>query len=118
MEDSDRSPLSDVASVFNNSLIASYVDPDLSSISVVSYRQHCTELALFFKLHSGFVADTGVDCYAVDNVANQYRFTVSYIFQSSVANYSFTLLTKTTEVLPLISLQSVFPAFNWAEREI
>jgi NADH:ubiquinone oxidoreductase subunit C len=28
------------------------------------------------------------------------------------------VITKTTETTPLISSQSLFPAFNWAEREI
>lgn len=97
-------------------IAASYTNK--SSVSFIVYRQHTHELANFLKLHSSFVVDMAIDCLAVDSLESKYRFTVSYMLQSSQGNFNYSIITKTNEIFALISLQSVFPAFNWSEREV
>jgi len=104
----------------NNIIIAGYknINEPKSLIHVVAYRQNLLEITTFFKLSSIYNYDIAVDALAVDVLENEYRFTVTYLIQSSTNNSSIRLETKTTENLFLISLQGIFPAFNWAEREI
>jgi NADH:ubiquinone oxidoreductase subunit C len=106
----------DLQEALNGAAVIAYTEANTSNLVV--YRQHTQELALFLKLHSAFSANIAVDCYAVDNVDAASRFTVVYALQSSTGNARFNIITKTTEVLALISLQGPFPAFNWAEREV
>ena len=47
-------------------IVASYIN--FNSISLVAFRQHTHELALFLKLHSALIASNAIDCYAVDNI--------------------------------------------------
>lgn len=91
---------------------------DDSSNNFVVYRQHAQELATFLKLHSACSVDTAVDCFATDSLESKFRFTITYALQSSQGNSSYSIITRTTETLALMSLQAVFPAFNWSEREI
>ena len=83
-----------------------------SELNLIAYRQHTQALASFLKLHSEYNVDTAIDCFSTDTPETKYRFTVTYLLQSSQGNLGYTVSTKTTEVLALLSMQSVFPAFN------
>lgn len=87
-------------------------------LTFISYRQHSVELATFLKLHSSCLVDTAIDCVAIDSLNSKYRFTITYMLHSSLGNIAYNIITKTNDIFPLISLQSIYPAFNWAEREI
>jgi len=87
-------------------------------LSLVGYRENLLELATFMKLHSALQCDTALDCTVVDSVDAEYRFTAVYTLQSHLGNISYQLITKTNMLFPLVSLQSIYPAFNWAEREV
>jgi hypothetical protein len=92
------------------SIVAVYSSQN--TINVIAYRQHTVELALFLKHHSALLADIALDCYVVDKLDSTWRFTVTYALNSSVGNFNFNIITKTTPILAVVSLQSVFPAFN------
>ena len=104
----------------SNIIINAYNESHENSnlINVTSYRNCMLETATFFKLSSIYNCDIAIDTLAIDNIKNEYRFTVIYILQSSLFNYSLWITTKTKDGLALLSLQNIYPAFNWAEREI
>jgi len=85
---------------------------------VATYRQNMVEIVTFLRLSSVYNCDMAIDAFVVDCLENEYRFTVFYSVQSSINNVGFRLETKSTENLFLVSLQDIYPAFNWAEREI
>ena len=87
-------------------------------INIVSYHNSIISIATFCKLSSIFNYDSAIDAYAVDRIEDEYRFTISYNIQSSTNNIRCQLVTKTKDGLAIISMQDLYPAFNWAEREI
>ena len=100
-------------------LISSYYDQHESSIcSIAVFRQNAIKVATYIKLNSQLNYNMAIDAFSADNIENEFRFTVSYLFQSTSQNSGIRLVFKTNTSLALLSLQSVFPAFNWAEREI
>ena len=100
--------------------VASFKDSSEENchISLATFRQNTLEISTYFKLSSVWVIDNAVDAFVIDRLENEFRFTVVYQLQSTIFNYSLRLITKSKDGFALISLQSVFPAFNWAEREI
>jgi len=85
---------------------------------IVSYRAYMQEIAAYLKLSSNLVANISIDCIISDKLGEEFRFTITYIVKSFIGNTTFWLITKTNEVLPVISLHSIYPAFEWAEREV
>lgn len=85
---------------------------------LVAYRKSTEELCTVLKLSSVFNADMAVDALVVDNLENEFRFTITYIIQSTANSNYYYLVTKSADGLVLMSLQNIFSAFNWAEREI
>ncbi len=81
-------------------------------------RQEIICLLTYFKLSSNFNIDSPIDCLALDKIQELFRFTISYILQSSFQNIGLKVVTQTNEVKPLLSTQGIFPAMNWAEREM
>jgi len=75
-------------------------------------------LALFCKLHSLIRSSNAIDATVIDRINSDLRFNVIYLTQSVITNSRLTLMTWGSETKPILSLQSIFPAFNWAEREI
>jgi NADH:ubiquinone oxidoreductase subunit C len=78
----------------------------------VVHRGCTLEAATWLKLGSVFSYDIAVDAFAVDNLDSEYRFTITYILQSSLYNTSVRLETKTKDGLVLSSIQGLYPAFN------
>lgn len=110
--------LNNVVSPALNGLVISSHMSNEHVITFSSYRQATLELATYLKLSSVFKANSPIDCHVVDRIEDKFRFTVIYNVQSFNSNTRMQIITKTNDVLPLISLQSVYPAFNWAEREV
>ncbi len=106
-----------ISPALNGLIISSHISSD-RCITLAAYRQATLELATYLKLSSIFKANSPIDCHVVDRIEDKFRFTVIYNIQSFNSNTRMQLITKTNDVLPLISLQSVYPAFNWAEREV
>lgn len=92
-------------------VVSSHISDDFS-ITFLSYRQATLELATYLKLSSVFKANSPIDCHVVDRIEDKYRFTVIYNVQSFNNNARVQIVTKTNDILPLISLQGVYPAFN------
>jgi NADH:ubiquinone oxidoreductase subunit C len=97
-------------------IAASYIAPTI--LTLAAYRQTTIELATYIKLSSIFKATNPLDCYVVDSIESKYRFSIVYTIQSMGQNTLIRIVTKTNDTQPLISLQSIYPSFNWAEREI
>jgi NADH:ubiquinone oxidoreductase subunit C len=112
----------DLLLALQSSVVSGFVQGENSKcpavLSLVGYRQNLLELSTFLKLHSAVQCDTALDCNVIDCIDTEYRFTAIYTLQSHVGNVSYQLITKTNAVFPLVSLQSIYPAFNWAEREV
>jgi NADH:ubiquinone oxidoreductase subunit C len=88
-------------------------------LSLNSYRHSTTDALSILKFHSAFTANYPVDIAVIDSLEEyDARFTLVYILRDLLSGAIFHVITKTTETLPLISSQSLFPAFNWAEREV
>lgn len=98
-------------------IVSSHISND-HVVTFGTYRQATLELATYLKLSSIFKANSPIDCYVVDRIEDKFRFTAIYSIQSFNNNIRLQIISKTNDVLPLISLQSVYPAFNWAEREV
>jgi NADH:ubiquinone oxidoreductase subunit C len=99
---------------FNKSILHIYDDKcEFSSLlNIAVYRTSFFENATFFKLSSIYNCDIAVDALAIDSIENEYRFTVIYNIQSSLFNFGLRLSTKTKDGLAMISLQTIYPAFN------
>lgn len=89
----------------------------LTNSYVITSRQDMRTVAVFLKLNSLCRVTNAIDLTIVDSISNEYRFNINYQFQSTTTNTRWTLSTWTSEALPLLSMQSLYPAFNWAERE-
>jgi len=85
---------------------------------VLGGRWDMQHLALFLKLHSLTRATNAIDATVVDHLTADLRFQLLYLIQSPSINTRFILFTWASETKPAVSLQSIFPGFNWAEREI
>lgn len=88
-----------------------------NSFIVVS-RQEIRSFLAFLKLNSLLRVTNAIDITVVDNISEDLRFNVTYQFQSITCNSRWNISTWISETKPLLSLQRVFPAFNWAEREV
>jgi len=91
---------------------------DQSTYYILHYRSDMQSLALFCKLHSLIRSSNAIDATVIDRINSDLRFNVIYLTQSVITNSRLTLMTWGSETKPILSLQSIFPAFNWAEREI
>src|ERR1700722_12150856 len=75
-------------------------------------RQGVLKIASFFKLDSVYTCNIAVDIFIIDSLENNSRFTVIYNLNSSIGNFSMQLITKSNDMLSVISLQSIYPGFN------
>jgi NADH-quinone oxidoreductase subunit C len=93
--------------------------PEISNVLYVVYsRQDLASLISVLKLHSLTRATNAIDATVVDRLDHELRFNTIYMLQSYTTNSRYNLITWASETNPIVSLQSMFPAFNWAEREI
>lgn len=101
-------------------IVNAYTSPQngYELINVTSHLSTVVNIATFFKLISVYSCDMAIYAMVVDSIENEYRFTVIYSLQSISLNYSLNLITKTKDGLAMLSMQGLYPAFNWAEREI
>jgi NADH:ubiquinone oxidoreductase subunit C len=81
------------------------------------HRYNSESFFFYLKYGSDFSTRLLNDVIIIDNASDKFRFTVSYIFESFTALTFLRVVLKTTELLPIISLQSVFPTICWLERE-
>lgn len=98
------------------------VSPALNQ-EVVEYelciaKEKLRNISAFLKLHSIVRATNAIDLTVIDLVNQKQRFNVTYQLQSLTINSRWNINTWTSELEPLLSLQTLFPAFNWAEREV
>ena len=84
----------------------------MTQVCFIAYRQLLLSSISFLKLSSIWQFDNPIDIAIVDQINHKYRFTITYLLQSSIFNYSASLYTKTDESLAIISVQSLYPAFN------
>ena len=101
------------------SVVNNLEDPlDQNAYYIIHYRSDLQSIAIFCKLHSLVRGNNAIDATVVDNINDELRFNVIYLLQSTTTNTRYALITWGSEVKPVLSLQSLFPAFNWSEREI
>jgi hypothetical protein len=102
----------DLSFNFKEAIMAGFNDSGEAFLSFIVFRQSLLEAATFFKLSSIYNCDSAVDIFVLDQLENEYRFTIIYSLQSSIGNYTTNLITKTKDGLAIVSLQSIFPGFN------
>lgn len=85
---------------------------------IVVSRQEIRSFLAFLKLNSLLRVTNAIDITVIDNINKELRFNVTYQFQSVTCNSRWNISTWVSETKPLLSLQTIFPAFNWAEREV
>lgn len=105
---------------FNTNYQASVqnVEVQIANTYVVVSRQEIRSFMAFLKLNSLFRLSNAIDITVVDSVSKELRFNVTYQFQSITSNCRWNITTWVSEIKPLLSLQTMYPAFNWAEREV
>lgn len=112
------SELNEISSTaLTNLIVSGYVKND-ETVCLTAYRSSMPALAAYTKLSTLFVGNNPLDCYVVDRIDSAFRFTITYTIQSTLKNNALQLTTKTNDILPLISVQNLYPAFNWSEREV
>lgn len=85
---------------------------------IINSRQDLKTTTAFLKMHSLTRVTNAVDITVVDKINNEFRFNVNYQFLSPTINTRFIVSTWVSESTSLLSLQTIYPAFNWAEREV
>lgn len=85
---------------------------------IIVSRQDMRPITALLKLHSLTRVTNAIDITTLDNINYEQRFNVTYQFQSTTTNTRYTITTRSSESAPLLSLQSLYPAFNWTEREV
>jgi NADH:ubiquinone oxidoreductase subunit C len=72
----------------------------------------------FCKSNTLSQLDMLIDIVVSDNPKDKYRFILRYLLLSTTFNYRLTLITKSKELMFLLSVNSIFNSSNWLEREI
>lgn len=85
---------------------------------IISCRSNIKSLASFLKLNSLLRVCNSIDITVVDKINNNLRFNVNYQLLSVVTNTRYILSTFVSESHSIISLQTLYQSFNWAEREV
>ena len=85
---------------------------------IISHKTNLLDTSTFLKMHSLIKAINPIDIVVIDNIKGNNRFNIIYVIQSVSINNRFIISTYTNEISPIISIQNLFSAFNWAEREI
>jgi len=111
----------------NNNLKAYYTEynkdkpllaSQMANMYVVVSKQEIRSFMAFLKLNSLLRISNAIDITVVDNVNKELRFNITYQLQSITSNSRWNITTWVSETKPLLSLQTMYPAFNWAEREV
>lgn len=77
-----------------------------------------TYIAEELKLSVCHQALLPVDLMVVDSASEDgLRFSLHYVLKSLISQQTYIITSQTDELQPVASLQSLFPAMNWAERE-
>lgn len=105
---------------YNTSYSTTEVIPEfqIANNYVVVSRQEIRAFTVFLKLNSLLRVTNAIDITVVDNINKELRFSVNYQLQSITNNARWNITTWTSETKPLLSIQMLYPAFNWAEREV
>lgn len=93
-------------------------EAQIANSYVVVSRQEIRSFVVFLKLNSLLRVTNAIDITVVDNISKELRFSVNYQLQSTTNNARWNITTWASETKPLLSLQMLYPAFNWAEREV
>lgn len=85
---------------------------------IVVCRFNIKSLASFIKLNSITKATSAIDITVVDKINNNLRFNINYQLLSPLTNTRYVLSTFVSESQSILSLQTIYQSFNWAEREV
>jgi NADH-quinone oxidoreductase subunit C len=88
-----------------------------NKFNIITSRQETRQIVSFLKMHSIVRATNAIDISTVDRINHELRFNITYHLQSTTTNNRYSLSTWVSESNPILSLQTIYPAFNWAERE-
>jgi NADH dehydrogenase (ubiquinone) Fe-S protein 3 len=89
-----------------------------SEIEICSSRMGLLELMQILKQHTAFQYKTVVDIAASDMPSSDLRFNIRYLLLSQKYNSRISVLVRTSESLPVMSVVQLFNGANWLEREV
>jgi NADH:ubiquinone oxidoreductase subunit C len=84
----------------------------LHSMKIIVARQDLRPIAAILKLHSLTRFMNAIDAMIVDNINFDLRFGLNYQLLSTTTNSRCVITTRVSESVSLLSLQSLYPAFN------
>lgn len=102
--------------VFSSGMLSELV-LDQQGVIYFCHRQGIEGFFFYLKHSSDLNIKLLNDLIVIDNVTEKFRFTVTYVFENFITTAFWKIVLKTTELLPLLSLQSIFPTLGWLERE-
>jgi NADH:ubiquinone oxidoreductase subunit C len=104
--------------IFNGGFITDVFVNEGGELSINSFRESVVDSLALVKMSPQFLLNYPIDITIIDNIEEpEARFTLVYTLRSPVFGSAALIITKAADTLPLASSQSLFPAFNWAERE-
>jgi NADH-quinone oxidoreductase subunit C len=111
--------ISESEDIFNGGFITDAFIKEDDGLSVNSFRESIIDSLALVKMSPQFLLNYPIDIAVIDNIEElEARFTLVYTLRSPVFGSTALIITKAADTLPLASSQSLFPAFNWAEREV
>lgn len=72
----------------------------------------------FLRYSAQFLVDLVVDLVVYDRPECFLRFFVVYVLRSTVFNTLIFVRTQVSEIMPLVTVSSLFFGFSWLEREV
>jgi NADH/F420H2 dehydrogenase subunit C len=94
------------------------VDNNLNSVTLTTRPEHVYDLLQLLRDHSDTQFRGFIDMTATDYPTRDERFEVVYLLQSYVYTTRCTVVVSLDEFTPLSSVVALYPAANWAEREM
>jgi NADH:ubiquinone oxidoreductase subunit C len=81
-------------------------------------KEHAYLLIFFLKFHYLTKVDCFIDITVIDRINKKNRFTIIYNLLSFFYNMRFFVKIKITEITKILSINTIFFASNWYEREV
>jgi len=103
--------------MINNVVPSALISDHEVEFELQTTSQHLLHVLETLKLHSLTQLKNLVEITAVDSPANELRFYISYFLISTQYNSRVRVSVQTNEMLPVISVTSLFNSANWYERE-
>lgn len=94
------------------------IDLVIKALVLVTSFLNIFGLLAFLRYSAQFLVDLVVDLVVYDRPECFLRFFVVYVLRSTVFNTLIFVRTQVSEIMPLVTVSSLFFGFSWLEREV